>query len=262
MTFEELKQLVKEKGSKALCKERIKKSKSVQRTKNGYSFNVIKDIKATKGVDFEVNANELGVEVVANMAMFLDSDQDVLIKESWSRSIQERGEGDIIPFLGDHFHSIEGLIGKTVRFKDGQVDLNPLGYTGFGDALIHQALVLRDYNEKAYEKYKQGSIKQHSIGLIYEDIVLAINDPEFEEEHKTYTSYIDKIINKEEVSKIGYFWLVKRIKLIENSAVLFGANSLTPTLSVQPPQGTEDGKSQKENRNFYYHLIRKGNEQI
>ncbi len=89
-------------------------------------------------------------------------------------------------------------------------------------------------------------------GLQYVKIDLAINDPDAITEFETWNKYIDTIINKDMVREQGFFWAVKEIKLLENSAVLFGANELTPTLEVgtknidEPEQSTQKAEPLKD----------------
>lgn len=54
-------------------------------------------------------------------------------------------------------------------------------------------------------------------------------------EKELYDQYVNQLLNPEKAEQKGYFWLVKEIRLFEVSAVMFGANSLTPTLSVSVP---------------------------
>lgn len=255
MQLEELKQQIKEKGTKSLIKEKIKKSKSVPKTGDSISYNTSVHNGDNVKIEKLNEVEEIEVEVVANMAMFMDSDNDVLSPTSWSKSVTERGVGNVIPFLKNHMHSTDGIIGKTVEFLDGKVNLTNLGYPDVeGDALIHRAKVFKLFDEQTFERYMAGVIKQHSIGLQYVQLDLAINEPEYEDEFKVWRSQINNIINKEETEKAGYFWWVTEIKLIENSAVLFGANSLTPTLSIQ----TLSNSTVSQGKSFYKSLIQKG----
>ena len=96
-------------------------------------------------------------------------------------------------------------------------------------------LVRADYNDKVYAFYKAQKINQHSIGLRYVDIQLALNSQveDDQEEYAVWQKYYPSIINKEVVDKKGYFWAVTEADILENSCVLFGANSLTPTRSEE-----------------------------
>jgi hypothetical protein len=75
-----------------------------------------------------------------------------------------------------------------------------------------------------------GKVNQHSIGLQYVKLSLAINDEDYKEEFEVWNKYNEQIINKDKAEANGFFWAVQEIKLIENSAVLFGSNEITPTL--------------------------------
>ena len=69
-------------------------------------------------------------------------------------------------------------------------------------------------------------VDQHSVGMQYVKIDLAVNDEDYEEEYKLWQDNIDQIGNKEQAEQKGYFWLVREAKLIEISAVLLGSNEL------------------------------------
>lgn len=112
-------------------------------------------------------------------------------------------------------------------------------------ALIMASEVRRSLNPKIFELYKSGLVTQHSIGLQYVKIDLAVNsdDEDMKAERKLWNKYIDSVINRKAVEERGYFWYVSEIKVFENSAVLFGSNDLTPTLEVgknEPLQDTQD----------------------
>jgi len=78
-----------------------------------------------------------------------------------------------------------------------------------------------------------GSINQHSVGMQYVKIDLAVNDPEEEEEYATWNKYKDEVINLEKAEEQGFFWAVTEAKLIEISCVIAGSNELTPTLETK-----------------------------
>ena len=97
---------------------------------------------------------------------------------------------------------------------------------------------------------------------------LAINDPDAKEEFAEWEKHFPNVINQEVAEKRGFFWPVQEIKLIENSAVLFGSNIITPTLETgiktdsskdtpkkQSPAGIDKEKFGK--RNFLRNLAQK-----
>lgn len=177
------------------------------------------------------DATSVRVKLVANTALFMDSQKDVLLPDCWAKSIKD-GKGRL--HLKDHNYSIDAQVGDVVNIYSQEVSLTELGINQAGttQSLIYESDVQKSYDEKTFNKYKSGNIRQHSIGLQYVKIDLAINDSDYKEEFANWNKYIDQIINKEDAQAAGYFWIVPEIKLIEVSAVLMGANELTPTLTV------------------------------
>jgi hypothetical protein len=213
--------------------------------------------KAAGAVTKEADPNSLHVKVVANTAMYCDTQMDVLLPDSAKRSIKERK--GLIPHLHDHIWELDAEVGdvKDIYYQDIALNLLGVNKTGTAQALIFETDIKKAYNERVFQKYKDGKVKQHSIGLQYVKIELAINDPESEKEFDFWNKYINDVINKEVPEAAGYFWVVSEYKLLENSAVLFGSNFLTPTLEVedksedddttpQPPIGTEQKPSNEK----------------
>lgn len=182
------------------------------------------------------------VKVVANTSLWCDSHMDVLLRDSAKKSIKERK--GLIPHLHDHeYNVVDAEVGEVQDIYYEEVPLKDLGVNKIGtaQALVFETDIIKSYNEKVFNKYKAGKIKQHSIGLQYIKLELAINDEESEKEFDFWNKYVDQVINRELVEDKGYFWVVPEYRLLENSAVLFGSNSLTPTLEVK--SDTEDQPS-------------------
>lgn len=211
----------------------------------------------------ENEEGKLVVEVVANLSNWMDSHQDVMLPNSWNKSIADKGNS--IPMLKDHDHSVSAIIAKTLDVFTRDLSIKDLGFDS--DVKKSQALVFKieprkEFDAKLFELYKAGEVTQHSIGLQYLNIELAINDKDEKEEFAVWEKYYPQVINKEEADKFGFFWAVKEAKIFENSAVLFGANSMTPTLSVtessksstqnnEPPLGTQSDNEPQTNKSFY-----------
>lgn len=195
-------------------------------------------IDRTKQSAFSTKANTpviedldvLRVKVVANTANWIDSHLDLIIPGAASKSIQERK--GLIPFLHDHIHKLEAEIADVIDIYPATMSLRELGLDmdGTTESIIFVGDVKKEYNAKIFEKYKQGRIKQHSIGLHYVKIDLAINDEDWGKEKDFWDKYYPQVINKDVADDHGFFWVIGEYKLIENSAVLFGSNVLTPTL--------------------------------
>ncbi len=178
----------------------------------------------------ENDMSKIRVKVVANTANWIDSDFDLLTPDCWQKSIDERK--GFIPHLHDHVHRIEAKIGEVADIYSADISLSELGLdqTGNTQALIFITDVIKSYNEKVFNQYRIGRINQHSIGMHYIQLELAINDEDSEKEFDFWNKYYGQVINKDKADELNFFWVVNEIKLLENSAVLFGANELTPTL--------------------------------
>lgn len=185
------------------------------------------------------------VKVVANTSNWCDSQLDVLLPDCWKKSIKERA--GMIPHLHDHVQQIEAKIGEVDSIYSQDIKLKDLGLnmSGSTQCLIFETDVMKSYNEKVFNQYKLKKINQHSIGLRYVTLDLAINDDESEKEMDFWNKYYPQVINKDMVDEYGFFWVVSEIGLMENSCVLFGANELTPTLETEPAE-TTPGKSNEQ----------------
>ncbi len=195
----------------------------------------VKGDSVTKAASSEISpdATTVRVKVIANTALWCDSQMDVLLPDCWKRSIKQNKSQ--IPHIHDHLHESDSDVGDVVDIYSMEMQLSDFGInkSGVTQSLIFETDIRKSYNEKIFNKYKAGKMNQHSIGLQYLKIELAVNDEESEKEHDFWNKYIDQVINREYVEEKGYFWVVPEIKLMENSCVLFGANSLTHTLEVK-----------------------------
>lgn len=176
------------------------------------------------------DVDTIRVKVVANTSNWIDSHSDMLLAGSWNKSISERKH--MIPHLHDHKHTIDAKVGEVVDIYGSTLSFTELGIKGIGttEALVFVTDIKKSYNEKVFNQYKEGKINQHSIGLQYVKMELAINDETSTKEFEFWNKHYESVINKDTADANGFFWVVQEIKLIENSAVLFGANEITPTL--------------------------------
>ncbi len=185
---------------------------------------------------------KLPVTVVCNTAWFCDSQMDVLTDTAYDESITTKGNS--IPHIADHQQKSTAHVGDVTRVSKQVLPLKELGLTQEGSttALVMETIIREDYNEDVFKFYQNGKINQHSIGLNYGELLLAIdsNHEDDVEEKAVWDLYYPNIINKEVVDKHGYFWAVPKADIVENSCVLFGSNSLTPTLSTKSATKEEE----------------------
>lgn len=221
----------------------------------------------TKSVKSEDNPNELTVTAIGNTAGWLDSHRDVIGATAYDKTIAERGPkgADMIYHLMDHGRTHEHEIGQMLDIYTK--DFDPSYFNVKTDlkritSCLFKSKMIREDNPKMFDKYKAGRIKQHSIGLIYVNLSLCINDTDYKEEFAEWEKRFPEVINKEDAEKLGHFWYSSEIKLLENSAVLWGANSLTNTYSVgkniEPSDDTQDKEPSDDTlkRNFLLQITK------
>jgi hypothetical protein len=211
---------------------------------------------------------EIEINAIANLSGWCDSYQDVMIKDSWKVTIESKS---IVYHLKNHNYSTDSIVGKDAELYTKVFDLSYFGIES--DVIKAQALMMRstvsnEYDKKTYLLYRDGQIKQHSIGLKYIIIKLCMNSEleEDKEKKQNWDKYYPQVINKEKVDRYGYFWAVVEAKIMENSCVLFGANEHTGTYSTNEKEEIEavdDNTSknepledtQKEHLKYYQNLI-------
>lgn len=195
---------------------------------------------------------ELKVEVYANVAGWCDSQHDVMIKDSWNKSINDMGMSGqkLFYHLKNHNYSTDAIVGKDpflfTKMIDPSKAFNFKTDVRQAQALMMASTVMRDYDPKCYMLYRDGQIKQHSIGLQYIKMYLCMDSesPEHTQYKENWDKYFPIVLNKESAQSSGYFWAVTEAKILETSTVLYGANELTPVESdntkQEPPVSTPE----------------------
>ena len=136
-----------------------------------------------------------------------DYDGDIIAAGAFDRTIRERGPmgKKLIWSLVDHYSTTKHAFGKP---KELYVDGNQL--------IAVTDIVMTDAGEDILKLYEAGCINQHSIG--FSTIV-----DEYDRDTKTRT--------------------IKEVLLYEGSAVLWGANELTPTIDLKSLTKPQQQKS-------------------
>lgn len=194
----------------------------------------IKSSNISKAIETQNNnLDELKVKIVINTTNIMDSHSDVHIPGLWKKTLKENKN---IYLVQEHKMMFDKIIAENVKAYTQSYRFNELGYDSnmTTEALIFDADVLKERNDFMFKQYVKGWVKNHSVGMMYVKIFLAINsNSKYDiEEKEVWDKYIDEIVNKEEVINQGYFWAVTEAKLIEGSAVPIGSNKITPTISV------------------------------
>lgn len=214
-------------------KELISIKKSITKNADAVSYGYIETIKsgANKAIASADLPQELSVKVVINTTNFLDSHGDVHIDGIWNKSVKDNKS---FLHLQEHDRSFDKIITDNAKASIQSMTWKELGfsYSGSTQALIFESTIDKLRNGFMLKQYANGWVKNHSVGMRYVQIELAINSSaDYDKEYKDmWDEYYPIIANKEVADERGYFWVVKEAKIIEGSAVVMGSNSATPTL--------------------------------
>lgn len=181
-----------------------------------------------------LGANEIEVNAIANLSGWCDTYMDVMIKDCWKKTIQDKA---IVYHLKNHKYSTDDIVGKDPELYTKMFDVSYFGLTSDvqkAQALMMRSIVSEAYDKKTYQLYRDNQIKQHSIGLRYIQIKLCLNSNVEEDKvyKESWDKYYPQVINKDLVDAKGYFFAVIEAKILENSCVLFGANQNTGVYST------------------------------
>jgi len=160
-----------------------------------------KDI--TDGI-MDIDTSTRRVKAVWSRMNNVDLDNDIIVPEAFTKTLMERGPvgKNLVWSLVDHKADMNNVIGKPEQLY---VD---------GDALVAiTPIVGTEKGTDMLKMYEAGLINQHSIGFS--------------------TMKSDWQNDSKQVR------VIKEVKLYEGSAVLWGANPETPTISVKS-QSKED----------------------
>lgn len=209
--------------------------------------------------DITEDVKKIRVKAVINTTNILDSHSDVHIDGLWKKSLNEKKN---LYLLQEHKMTFESIISDKVTAKLEKKTFQDLGYdlTGDTEALVFEAEIDKDRNPYMFSQYAKGYVRNHSVGMRYVKLDLAINsDDKYDKEEKAiWDKYINIIANKEEATALGYFWAVTEAKIIEGSAVPVGSNWATPTETVEAVKDTsttEAALALHRQKQFYNNLM-------
>ena len=207
-----------------------------------------------KATNTNENKDEIEVLAVINTTNVLDSHSDVHIPGIWDKSLNENKR---IMHVQEHKMAFDKIIasGEDLKAYVAEYPFKQLGFDAEGttQALMFDSKIKESRNKYMFEQYQNGYVENHSVGMRYVKLVLAINDEEYGAEFEAWEKYYPQIfVGKEQAERQGYFWAVTEAKVIEGSAVPIGSNTITPTLEVknEPPNGTQNNEPQTSTLNY------------
>ena len=209
----------------------------------------IKESEANKSISdpSTFTGNKIKVTSVINTTNIMDSHSDVHLPGLWNKTIKENKN---LMLLQEHQMNFASVITDQVKASVQDINWSDLGYNKVGktQALVFDSILSKDRNPFMFDQYVKGYVKNHSVGMQYVGLALAINDKSFTEEYATWNKYIGEVINANEAKDKGFFWVVSEAKAIEGSAVVMGSNKITPTLDVSQKENNEpDLSTHKDN---------------
>ena len=245
-------------------KELVSIKKSVIKNADSVAFGYVENIARTvenKAIAAADLPDSLSVKVVINTTNFLDSHGDVHINGIWNKSVKDNSS---FLHLQEHIRDFDKVISDNAKGSISSMTWKQLGlnYEGKTEALIFESTIDRLRNGFMLKQYANGWVKNHSVGMRYIGLDLAINsEAEWDKEYKeVWDKYYPTIANKELADERGYFWAVTEAKIIEGSAVVMGSNTATPTLenkeAVSDTSENEPSEdTQTEKKSYYSGLI-------
>lgn len=183
----------------------------------------------------------LKMDLVINTTKIMDSHSDVHLDGIWNKSVKEQKN---LYLLQEHKMTFANIITDKVKASVKSLDWSELGasFEGKTEALVFGSEVSKDRNPFMFEQYAKGFVKNHSVGMRYIKLELALNsESKYDKEEKeVWDKHISIVANKEDAERQGYFWAVSEAKIIEGSAVPIGSNKITPVLSIEEKAVNDD----------------------
>lgn len=178
--------------------------------------------------------------LIGNTYNWLDRHDDVHIDAIFTKSISENWQN--VFHLHDHLQMLSAKVGQPIKIYEKVVAWKDLGVNipGTTTILVMDSSIQKDMNPAIFTQYLTKQVTQHSVGMYYVKLELAVNDPEMKAEYAVFSKHISSIGNMQKALDQGYFWAIYEAKLHEISAVLQGSNELTPTI-----ENTSKGEKKK-----------------
>jgi len=179
-----------------------------------------------------ITSDIIHVKSVINSTNIIDNHLDLHMPEIWNKTVSDN------PYsyhLKQHKAEFENVISSKAKSYNEKTNFNKIGLDiDFKTTInINEFILEKSKMPFMFDTYINGDVKQHSIGMIYVNIDLAYYDEQSEKQMAFFEEMKKKAVNPDVADEYGYFWVVYEAKKREGSAVVFGSNSVTPTLWVK-----------------------------
>ena len=247
----------------------IAQKKAMVKQADAISYNPYLITDKGEVVKADINAipqesTKIKVRSIINTTKLFDSHGDVHIDQLWNKSLKETKDHYLV---NQHDFSFEGIISDEVKAFAKQYTWAELGYTfeGQTQALVFDSVIDKAESPDMFDRYAKGKVKNHSVGMRYVKVAMAVNDDRYKEEFAVWEKYIDQVANLSDVMDAGYFFAVTEAKVIEGSAVVKGSNYATPTMSIESKTDAEplkDTPVEPDNSTQLLEALKKLNQKI
>lgn len=202
----------------------------------------------------DISGQFIEIKSVINTTNVIDSHMDLHLPNIWNKTVSDN------PYtyhLKQHKQEFESVLSSRAKNFNERMFFKDLGVKSEMeiDANISQFILDKNKHPFMFDAYKNGDVKQHSVGMVYVSLDIAYYDEDSQKEMDFFNEMKSKAINPEVADEMGYVWVISEAKKREGSAVVFGSNSITPTLWVknyepgrpstqkdEPPIGTQELK--------------------
>lgn len=180
----------------------------------------------------DITGDFIQVKTIINTTNVIDSHLDLHLQGIWNKTVSDN------PFshhLKSHKNDFEFVISDRAKSYNEKMNFKDLGLKidMQMEANINEFVLERKKLPLMFDAYKNGEVREHSVGMIYVNFDLAYYDEESQKEIDFFNRMKAQSINPEVADENGFMWIISEAKKREGSAVVFGSNSITPTLSVK-----------------------------
>jgi len=207
----------------------------IKKTENQYKE---KTLSAPLGMELKAEGDSRSVKGYFSAFNVIDSDGDMIMPGAFSKSINDRGPlssgNRKIAHLA--FHDTRRPVGTITELKEDEKGL-----------YFESTIGTHSEGENAWKMYKEGVIREHSIGFRYlwdKAEFVAVEEGKIE---ALLTAYPGSDV--EAIKTHGGYYKLNEVKLYEGSFVTFGANPETPN----------ETKSEEEIKQLFEELEEKSN---
>lgn len=203
---------------------------------------LIKDeiVKEFEPIIEDITSDIIQVKAVINSTNIIDSHMDMHMPKIWNKTV---ADNPYTYHLKEHERKFEAVISNKAKNYNEISNFNLIGLNKDFETTINVNEFTLERNKMPFmfDAYKNGDVRQHSVGMLYVNYDIAYYDEDSEKNMNFFEEMKALAVNPEVAEDSGYFWVVYEAKKREGSAVVFGSNSVTPTLYVknyEPSQNT------------------------